>query len=44
VERREDAFRGFLVWKHEGKRPLGSNHHRYEDNINMNVHRLGCEV
>jgi len=39
-ERRGVACTGFLVWKPEGKRPLGRKCHRYDDNINMNLHKL----
>ena len=31
-----------LVWKPEGKRPLGRPRHRWEDNINMNLQEVGC--
>jgi len=41
-ERRKVACTGFLVWKPEGKRPLGRKCHRYDDNINMNLHKLVC--
>jgi hypothetical protein len=31
-----------LVWKPEGKRPLGRPKRRWEDNINMNLQEVGC--
>jgi hypothetical protein len=33
-----------LVWKPEGKRPLGRDRHRWEDNIKMNIQEVGCGV
>ena len=43
-ERRGEKLRVqyFLVWKPEGKRPLGRNSHRYEDNITMDLQKVGC--
>ena len=38
---RRGAYRG-LVGKPEGKRPLGSPGHRWEDNIKMNLQEVGC--
>jgi len=32
----------FLVWKPEGKRPLGRPRHRWEDNIKMDLQEVGC--
>jgi len=32
-----------LVWKPEGKRPLGRPRHRWEDNIKMDLQEMGCE-
>jgi hypothetical protein len=32
-----------LVWKPEGKRTLGRPRHRWEDNIKMDVQKVGCE-
>jgi len=32
-----------LVEKPEGKRPLGRTRHRREDNIKMDLHKVGCE-
>ena len=32
-----------LVEKAEGKRPLGRPRHRQEDNINMDLQKMGCE-
>jgi hypothetical protein len=31
-----------LVWKPEGKRPLGRLRHRWEDNIKMDLHEVEC--
>jgi len=31
-----------LVGKPEGKRPLGRPRHRWEDNIKMDLRRVGC--
>jgi hypothetical protein len=31
-----------LVWKCEGKRPLGSPRHRCEDNIKIQFQEVGC--
>jgi hypothetical protein len=31
-----------LVGKPEGKRPLGSLRHRWEDNIKMELQEVGC--
>ena len=31
-----------LVEKPEGKRPLGRTRHRREDNIKMDLHKVGC--
>jgi len=30
-----------LVWKPEGKRPLGRPRHRWEDNIKMDLREVG---
>jgi hypothetical protein len=30
-----------LVWKPEGKRPLGRPRHRWEDNIKMDLQEIG---
>ena len=32
-----------LVGKPEGKRPLGRPRRRWEDNIKMDLHEVGCE-
>jgi len=29
------------VWRPDGKRPLGSPRHRWEDNIKMDLHDVG---
>jgi hypothetical protein len=31
-----------LVWKYEGKRPLGRPRHRWENNIKMDLQEVGC--
>jgi len=31
-----------LVWKPEGKRPLGRTRRRWEDNIKMDLQVVGC--
>jgi len=31
-----------LVWKPEGKRPLGRPKRGWEDNIKMGIHKVGC--
>jgi hypothetical protein len=31
-----------LKGKPEGKRPLGRPRHRWEDNIKMDLHEVGC--
>jgi len=31
-----------LVWKPEGKRPLGRPRSRWEDNIKMDLQKVGC--
>jgi hypothetical protein len=31
-----------LVGKPEGKRPMGRPRHRWEDNIRMDLHEVGC--
>ena len=38
---RGGAYR-VLVGKPEGKRPLGRPRRRWEDNIEMDIHELGC--
>jgi hypothetical protein len=40
---RGGAYTGFLVEKSEGKRPLGSPRHRWEDNIKLDLQEVGCE-
>jgi len=36
----------YRVWvgKHEGRRPLGRNRPRWEDNIKMDLQEVGCGV
>ena len=41
VGERRGAYRA-LVEKPEGKRPLGSPRHRWEDNIKMDLQEVGC--
>jgi len=31
-----------VVWKPEGKRPLGRARHRWQDNIKMDLQEVGC--
>ena len=38
---RRDVYR-VLVGKPEGKRPLGRPRPRWEDNIKMDLHEVGC--
>ena len=38
---RRDVYR-VLMEKREGKRPLGTPRHRWEDNIKMDVKQVGC--
>ena len=38
---RRDVCR-VLVWKPEGKRPLGRHRRRWEDNIKMGIQEVGC--
>jgi hypothetical protein len=33
-----------LVWRPEGKRPLGRPRRRWEDNIKMDLQEVGCGV
>jgi hypothetical protein len=33
-----------LVGRPEGKTPLGRPRHRWEDNINMDLQKVGCGV
>jgi hypothetical protein len=40
-ERRGEACTCVLVWKPEGKRPLGRPKHRREDNIKINLKEAG---
>jgi ribosome biogenesis protein Nip4 len=34
----------FLVWKPEGKRPLGRPRRRWENDIRMDLRKIGLEV
>ena len=38
---RGEAYTG-LVWRPEGKRPLGRPRNRWEDNIKMDLQEMGC--
>ena len=38
---RSDVYR-VLVGKHEGKRPLGRPRRRWEDNIKVDLQKVGC--
>ena len=40
---RRDVYR-VLVGKSEGKRPLGRARHRREDNIKIDLQKVGCGV
>jgi len=40
---RGEVYKGFVVEKPEGKRPLGKLRRRWEDNIKMDVREVGCE-
>jgi 3-oxoacyl-ACP reductase-like protein len=41
VGERRSAYR-VLVGKPEGKRPLGSPRHKWEDNIKVDLQEVGC--
>ena len=41
LEERRGVYR-VLVGKPEGKRPLGTPRHRWEDNIKMDLQEVGC--
>jgi len=41
MEKRRGVYR-VLVGKPEGKRPLGRPRRRWEDNIKVGVHEVGC--
>jgi hypothetical protein len=41
IEKRRGDYR-VLVWKPEGKGPLGRPRRRWEDNIKINLQELGC--
>ena len=40
----EESLMQDLVGKSEGKKPLGRPKCRWEDNINMDLQEVGCEV
>ena len=42
TEQSRNAYR-VLVGKPEGKRPLGRPKHRWEDNIKMDLRKVGCD-
>jgi hypothetical protein len=39
---RDTGVYNVLVWKPEGKRPLGRSRRRWEDNIRMDLQKVGC--
>jgi len=41
MEERRGVYR-VLVGKPEGKRPLGKRRRRWDDNIKMNLQKVGC--
>ena len=41
LESSRNAYR-VLLRKHEGKRPLGRPRRRWEDNIKMDLRKVGC--
>ena len=41
MEERRGVYR-VLVGKPEGKKPPGRPRHRWEDNIKMDLHEVGC--
>ena len=41
TRKRRGVYRD-LVWKPEGKRPLGRPRRRWEDNIKMDLQAVGC--
>ena len=43
MEQSRNACR-VLVGKPEGKRPLGTPRHRWEDNIEMDLKEVGCAL
>ena len=43
MEESRNAYRVF-VGKPEGKRPLGRPRFRWEDNIKMDLKKVGCEA
>ena len=38
------AYTGFWWGKREGKRPIGRPRRRWEDNIKMDLQKVGCGV
>ena len=42
MEQSRNAYR-VLVGKPKGKRPLGRQRHRWEDNIKMDLREVGCD-
>jgi hypothetical protein len=38
-----EVFTGVLVWRSEGKRPLGRPRLRWEDNIKLNLRVIGID-
>jgi hypothetical protein len=40
---REETFRGFLVVRPEGKRPVGRPRRRWKDNIKLDLGEIGID-
>jgi hypothetical protein len=40
---RGEVFKGFLVGRPEGKRPLGKPRRRWEDNIKIDLREIGID-
>ena len=43
MELSRNAYR-VLVGTFEGRRPLGAAHHRWENNIKMDLREVGCDA
>jgi hypothetical protein len=39
---RGEMYKGFMLGKHEGKRPSGKSRRRCLDNIKMDLQEVGC--
>jgi hypothetical protein len=44
TQKGNESFNKILVWKPEGKRPLGKRNRRCEDNIKMMLAETGCDL